>query len=161
MINVEVNKKMIMDKEIKQKYISFEQAKWLREKGFDEKCSHYYINDYSNFKHDGILYKTKLPNEVESDSIFQFVKRNKQPHIVNSPEQWQVVDWLFEKYYYSIEVEMNIPESGENDGCYVFNGVIKVSEDYKLKILFKSKDYPNREKAYSAAFDYIKANNLI
>jgi hypothetical protein len=42
---------------------------------------------------------------------------------------------------------MNIPECGEFNGCYVFNGIIKGGEDYKLKVLYISKHHPTIEKA--------------
>lgn len=45
---------------------------------------------------------------------------------------------------------MNIPESGELDGC-VFNGIIKGSEDYKLKIFYTSKDYSTIDKSLNDA----------
>lgn len=72
---------------------------------------------------------------------------------VNSLEWEEAVEWVFKKYEYSIEVELNIPESGEYDGCYVFNGVIKGAQDYKLKTFYRSKDYPTREKAFSDVID--------
>jgi hypothetical protein len=78
--------------------VTFPIAKLLKEKGFDEKCSHYYINDFQNFKHDGKLYKTALPNDWEDENIFQYVKRTKQPHLCNAPILIDVVMWLYEKH---------------------------------------------------------------
>lgn len=80
------------------KEVSFELAKLLKEKGFDEKCSHYYINDFQNFKHDGKLYKTSLPNDWDNKNIFQYVKRTSQPHLCNAPTIAEVVMWCYEKH---------------------------------------------------------------
>lgn len=102
--------------------VKFEQAKWLKEKGFEGIQIDYGLNQMLNYS--------------------------------KPPEQWRVVEWAFQKYKYSIEAEMNIPESGENNGCYVFNGMIKGSEDYKLKIFYKSKEFSTREKALSDAISH-------
>ena len=32
-----------MNQEIKPTYVTFEQAKWLKEKGFDEECNKFYV----------------------------------------------------------------------------------------------------------------------
>lgn len=120
-------------------YVTFKQAVWLKEKGFDVEVGAYYHTDKSiRTISDGWL------NEVCS-----------------APEHWQVVDWLFQKYRFSVEVHLDIPESGKHDGCYVFYGVVKSDKEYKLNIFYKTDMYyPTREKAYSAAFDYV-LNNLI
>ncbi len=76
----------------------------------------------------------------------------------SAPTIAEVVMWCFNKYKYSIEYSMNIPESGEYDGCYVFNGLIKGSEDYKLKIFYTSKDYPTVEKALEDTINHFLVN---
>ncbi len=139
--------------EIKATYVTFEQAKLIKEKGgLIGFFSAAYSSDgtYLEYQHYGptLIIQGEFGKLLNPDVI----PSGKQ---IYAPEQWKVVEWAFQKYKYSIEAEMNIPESGEYDGCYVFNGVIKDSEDYKLKIFYKSKDYPTREKAYSAAFDYV------
>lgn len=128
--------------EIKPSYVTFEQSKWLKERGFNvdtETCFH-----------------ALLGHEIESPMNWD----NDRGYLVR-PEHWQVIDWLFLRYKLSVESHMDIPQSGEQDGCYVFNGVVKLSDNYICNIVFKSENKPTREKAYSAAFDYIKDNNLI
>jgi len=71
------------------------------------------------------------------------------------PKVYEVIEWIFQKYNYSIEVELNIPESRKYDDCYVFNSMVKGFENYKLAILYKSKDFPNRQKAYLDAINYV------
>lgn len=118
-------------------YVTFEQAKLLEEKKI---YTPFWKENYFR-KSNGELMRDMKAETFDSDI-----------HIF-APEQWQVVEWAFKKYQYSIEAEMNIPESGEYNGCYVFNGIIKGSKDYKLKIFYKSKDYPTREKALSEAIN--------
>jgi hypothetical protein len=130
--------------EIKPTYATFEQSKLLKEKGFDVPCKTVYDGNYEPH-HTNIIH----------DISFKSTNSELEDNCYSAPEQWQIIEWVFQKYQYSIEVNLNIPESGEYDGCYVFNGIIKGSEDYKLKIVYKSKDYPTREKATSAAIDYI------
>lgn len=76
-------------------HVNFPISQLLIEKGFAEKCSHYYINNFQNFKHDGKLYKTALPNDWDNENIFQYVNRTKQPHLCNAPTIAQVVMWLY------------------------------------------------------------------
>ena len=78
--------------------VNFEIAKMLKDKRFDEKCSHYYIDNFQNFKHDGNLYKTSLPDNWDNDNILQFVKRTKQPHLCNAPKISEVVMWLYKTH---------------------------------------------------------------
>ena len=145
------------------KPVDFTTAKLLKEKGFDEPKNTMYCRSVPMFEnhhvvkfHDGNKHQcSNIPHDwnnthspIKSTSYF------------SAPTIAEVVMWCFNKYKYSIEYSMNIPESGEYDGCYVFNGLIKGSEDYKLKIFYTSKDYPTIEKALEAAIEYT-LNNLI
>lgn len=128
------------------KQVTFSTAKLLKEKGFDEIVRGRYTVTHWNsaFKIGDLFYSDYPIND----------------HCAYAPTIAEVVMWCFNKYKYSIEYSMNIPESGEYDGCYVFNGLIKGSEDYKLKIFYTSKDYPTIEKALETAIEYT-LNNLI
>lgn len=147
---------------IELQYVTFEQSKLLKEKGFNEKCNYNYYDypeglemQYGSGKYwaceeglelqpaETLLLKSPLP--YRKHIIYKEFK---------APEIWQVVEWIFKYYKYSIEAELNIPQSGEHDGCYVFNGVIKISQDYKLKIFYTSRNQPTREKAYLKAIEY-------
>jgi len=141
-----------MNKEIKPEYVTFEQAKWLKEIGFNEKCSHYYIDNFQNFKHDGVLYKCGLPDKNENKNLFQFVTRKNQPHLCNAPEQWQVVEWLRVNHGIWVEVCHNLITEQ-----FFFEIVMNEGETHhnNEKLLF---DTP--QEACSAAFDYIKENIL-
>lgn len=85
-------------------HVTYPLANLLQQKGFNEPCSHYYINDYQNFKHDGKLYKVGLPDDLDRDNIFQYVKRTNQPHLCNAPLISDVVMWIYKNYNIWINV---------------------------------------------------------
>jgi hypothetical protein len=83
------------------------------------------------------------------------------PHLeLFNPTIAEVVMWLYDKYNYSIEHSMNIPQSGEQDGCYVFNGIVKGAENYKLVIHYSSENLSSIKKAYEVAIEYTLKNLL-
>lgn len=133
-----------MTQEIEPAYVTFEQAKLFYSKGLTRETLKIKSNSVQK-----PYYNDKGELNGDCSEHIKKVLNHEESVLYPAPEQWQVVEWAFQKYKYSIEAEMNIPESGEYDGCYVFNGIIKGSEDYKLKIFYKSKDYPTREKALS------------
>ena len=117
---------------IQPKYVNFEQAKWLKEIGFDEYCNEcFYKNEESEAK-----YHT---TEEFKDICYR-------------PEQWVVVEWLL-----------------VNKGIYVEAPFwdekfrIKIVNINTLEVLrgIDFDGYNSPQEAYSAAFDYIKENNLI
>jgi hypothetical protein len=129
--------------------VSFEIAKLLKEKGFDEPCSHYYILDFKNFIADGVLYKCGLPDGEEHTNTFQFVRRKNQPHIANAPTIAEVVMWLYEKHGIWIYVKQG----------YKWEWYIEtVSNHPELKYKDGLEDSPTE--AYEAAIEYT-LNNLI
>ncbi len=118
-------------------YVTFEQAKWLKEKGFDIYCNE-------------CFYKGE-----ESETNYHITEEFKD--ICYRPEQHQVVEWL--RVNHGIWISC-YPTSNplkcqfriyKND-----NGVMgQVYDDYM------GKEFNSPQEAYSAAFDYIKDNNLI
>jgi hypothetical protein len=122
--------------QIKPPYVTFEQAKWFKEIGFNEYCHAYFHTDKSiRTVSDGWL------NEI-----------------CVAPEQWQVVEWLRVNHGIWIYVIKDggwwIPFiqdlSNEKE-----EGVRNI-EMTNLPVCFNSP-----QEAYSAAFDYIKNSNLI
>jgi hypothetical protein len=112
-----------------------------------------YLGVKSFYTNLGEMYYSTV-NKRWEDKEGEPLKQKQHSQGFNAFEQWQVVEWIFNKYKYSIEAELNIPESGENNGCYVFNGLIKGSQDFKLELFYKSNDYPTREKALSDAISH-------
>lgn len=132
-----------MEKEIKPAYVSFDIANWLKEKGWNIKCKKYY---------NGSLLLTSKGSGLENC------------YKVYAPEQWQVIEWLRIKHGIWIVVNIGVP-LGNKDMYY--SNIIKFGHKNKYtgmvehKSKFRSGFFDQPQKAYSAAFDYIKDNNLI
>jgi 16S rRNA C967 or C1407 C5-methylase (RsmB/RsmF family) len=139
--------------EIKPTYVTFEQSKWLKKKGFDEECTRFYVKSNS-----------KLFGIDEHNRYYPIVNKPKELWIVGNtvtlnaknvllaPEQWQVVEWVFQKYNIWVSVQPNEPFT-DDDWC------MKIFKNNKLAISLEGYDSP--QEAYSAAFDYILTNNLM
>ncbi len=116
-------------------YVTFEQAKVLKEKGFDLACNEYYLED-------GIDY-----------SYPKAENWNLKVDTISRPEQWLVVEWLRLKYqihilvvpFYSYDILLG----------YVWNtgGLITMSN--MNAVLKRSGEHNTPQEAYSAAFDYV------
>jgi len=136
--------------EIKPTYVTFEQAQWLKEKGFKIECSHYYMENNST--------KLEVAFNRIKDWDFNFANEYTIPcKSISAPEQCKVVEWLWSKYKLWIYVIRdggwfipNITDSSDEDG----QGSVEVA--IKGLVCF---DTP--EEAYNAAFDYVLNNNLI
>ncbi len=127
--------------EIKPTYISFEQAKWLKEKGFDVHCTNAYAEERLINKSTG---------GDRFTGVYRFVTLSKfHKRYYHAPEQWQVVEWL--RVNHGIHVQYLI--HGSNKTYAPFFMELK---EQPIQAWFNSP-----QEAYSAAFDYIKENNLI
>jgi len=137
---------------IKPTYITFEQAKLFKEKGFDEETDTYFLEkdniQFSNISW-GITQRKRL---INSDF---------KEHNINScsrPEQWQVLEWLLLNH--RLDIIVKYPESKTNrvEGI---NSVYYDLEIYKLDggdawKLYRFKQCSDKkQEVYSAAFDYI------
>jgi hypothetical protein len=120
---------------IKPVYITFEQAKWLKELGFNEKCETSYYTHYEKLM-------------IENNGVTKITPM----HNYSRPEQWQVVEWL--------RVEKGIwvtlyPYDEFREDIFSFL-IVKRNGNIKDKY-----PYMSPQEAYSAAFDFILTNNLI
>jgi hypothetical protein len=125
---------------IEPKYSTFEQAKWLKEKGFNLPTLNWYHRGNKKFNTNDLLFSM-----------------NKLTDNYSAPEQWQVVEFL--RINHGIWV---------SPGIITLNGVVKWFPRYfkfASTLLEISEDidgnFDTPQEAYSAAFDYIKDNNLI
>ena len=121
-------------KEIKPKYSTFEQAKWLKEIGFNEKCETSYYTHYEKLM-------------IENNGATKITPM----HNYSRPEQWQVVEWL--RVNHGIWTIADYYNNGDKN-IWFWN--IKFNSKETMDCGFASP-----QEAYSAAFDYIKENNLI
>ncbi len=121
---------------IKATYVTFEQAKLLKEKGFDNiSCTGYYFGT------------DDCVNVIST-------KQHKTNNKCLAPEQWQVVEWL--RINHGIWVEVVIYENKN------FESEIYITKNPDVKHIFNkpAELYNSPQEAYSAAFDYVLKNLL-
>jgi hypothetical protein len=132
-------------------YVTFEQAKWLKEKGFNEPTVYHYSENPVN----------NLIVLCEPDDP-QFVGHDWQPnnwnvgYVMNkwsAPEQHLVVEWL--RVNHGIWIGVLIAR----DWVDGYNAFIESTTEYEMSIIGETFGLP--EEAYRSAFDYIIKNNLI
>jgi hypothetical protein len=133
-------------------YVTFEQAKWLKEKGFNIELKSYYRITGS-----GVFESPKPVNHNDDKSQ----ETAGGMTYVSAPEQWQVVEWLRVNHNIDLQAICNYSEKGRSYRM----GIIYIKEN-KVESVFLRKDYGftdfiefnSPQEAYSAAFDYIKEN---
>jgi hypothetical protein len=125
--------------EIKPIYVTFEQSKLLKEKGFNEECRAFYL--------DGNLNTPK--HSIGNYNNIKWVRTwrtSPDDDTISAPEQWQVVEWL-----------------RVNHGIWI-TPIIKYNNNwyyqiFNLKSMFmihiEHKTFNTPQEAYSAAFDYV------
>jgi hypothetical protein len=146
-------------------YVTFEQAKLLKEKGFTKENGCACREGWINY----LFYFEGKTSEPENDSGYALDTLGNS-HLIERPEQWQVVEWLRVKHGIIL---FALPDNEEDfidtqkvlytpvvyratKGLYnLYKELLRDKED-------KSINYFNSpQEAYSAAFDYILTNNLI
>lgn len=115
-------------------YVTYEQAKLLKEKGFDVKCTYYYdcIGDVGS----GV---TKPNWNIAKETLY------------SRPEHWQVVEWLrIVKGIWVCCIPTYNPKKFQFRLYRNDNGTMA-----QIYGTFMGKEFSYPQKAYSAAFDYI------
>ena len=136
-------------------YVSFEQAKKLKEKRFDVHCTIAYVEERI------IDPKTGGDNFT---GVYRLVTRSRfHKRYYLAPEQWQVVEWLRVNhgiwvYSLPIDNEMKLWQSRIIKGQPFSNlkNTLKIINNGKISYM----GLYSPQEAYSAAFDYI-LNDLI
>lgn len=135
------------------KYITFEQAKWIKEKGYEIDTDEvlFYIDEVNNIK------EHQLKNR---DIVYTSPHHSMKENEYRTYHHWEFIDWLLEKHGIFIEVFANDTEENHNDWIYWYNiTMTRKKGEPRIWIDGSPKDSP--KEAYSVAFDYIKDNNLI
>jgi len=127
--------------EIKPTYVSFSQAKLLKDKGFKGRSRYY----------GGSGELVEVPDIIEND--YRHTNNEMQMFRWEAPEQWMVVEWLRINHGIWVSVDM-IYEIDQTGFWYS----IRQSKDDDMGIDYD--EYPTPQEAYSEAFDYI-LNKLI
>ena len=131
-----------MNNNIEPHYVNYDFAKFLKEKGFNLHTLTYWD------KRDGLI-----ENGIKLDN-----HNNRGDWGISRPEHWQVIEWLRLNHGIWIHVYYLTEEQAWGWDCYRYkkeNGLLN-----KPAISFSMKLQSPKE-SYSAAFDYIKNNNLI
>jgi hypothetical protein len=139
-----------MTQEIKPTYVTFEQAKWLKEKGFDIPCQFLYVDgDYRiDFEKEGELFDGEYPST------------QKPIDWCLAPEQWQVVEWLrvnhnlyVSPYPYYVKWSWEVLQIDTTKKYHYITSLRNGRTE-------NPDNFNSPQEAYSAAFDYV-LNNLI
>jgi hypothetical protein len=149
-----------MTQEIKPTYITFEQAKWLKEKGLND---HFYRRrGEDSTRWVSCKYCYDPLDESKTLQLWSWniesSTKERLERLISAPEQWQVVEWL--RINHGIWVSVNIAM----DDKWYFE-LYNLKDKRNAEIIIEDEnvtDFHNSpQEAYSAAFDYIKNNNLI
>lgn len=135
-------------------YISFEQAKLLKEKGFKYYCRVSYWDNELTSHTPGFPLEN---GETSQENYYDFPR-------FYAPEQHQVVEWLRINHGIWVEIKpecygdrwfanLNICSREAWDNLYKRNEVLSAFREF-------NNEHPTPQEAYSAAFDYI-LNKLI
>jgi len=132
-------------------YVTFAQAKLLKEKRFDENCRMLINGAYEPY-HLNLTETILQRNSEILESCYSI------------PEQWQVVEWLRVKHGIWINVEpcMGIQSDWRTliEGTFSFMYAIRYAneklylENHNKSMIFE-KGFKTPQEAYSAAFDYV------
>ena len=125
---------------IQPKYVNFEQAKWLKEIGFNEKCETSYYTHYEKLM-------------IENNGATKITPM----HNYSRPEQWVVVEWLLLNHGIWVHTA---PENNEEDVVKWAYVIQRICEE-EVFFVRRIGEFNSPQEAYSVAFDYIKENNLI
>lgn len=128
---------------MKNNFVNFEQAKKLKERGFD-------VPTFSVYGEDDKFDKNKISLTFNYKSAY---KNSELGILYTAPEQHIVIDWLFENH--NIWIECFVDDNKKF--CYL---ITRFSEegrhDYPIK-----RNFSSSQEAYSNAFDSIFDKNLI
>jgi hypothetical protein len=131
-------------------YVSFEQAKALKEKGFDVQCNCFYTKPNSKMfgvDEHGRIYPIKnTPKKLYR--IGEYATLNTSS-VISAPEQWQLVEWLRINHNIWVWVKPYKDHAADN------NDPIQHQMNVYKNGITVSKEFDSHEEAYSAAFDYI------
>jgi hypothetical protein len=135
---------------IKPTYVTFEQAKLLKEKGFDVECKYYFDIEFKELTfHIGDVGDTYKNSELVDK--------------ISAPEQWQVIEWLRIKHGVWIYALPCADIIDDKTSTFKPNGKwISHCDDVTINkpmvasdTIFISLEFNSPQEAYSAAFDYV------
>jgi len=124
-------------------YVTWEQAKWLKEKGLDY---HKIFEDFS------IYYDYNVTGEYHRRHYSDFSESVFPNDLwIPIPEQHQVVEWLRVNHDIDVEARTQITSKPCKKQYIAYIDCVDINYN---------KRYLTPQEAYSAAFDYIKDNRI-
>jgi hypothetical protein len=150
-----------MTQEMKPTYVTFEQAKWLKEKGLNDHFYHRQGEDSTRWVSCKYCYDPLDESktlQLWSDNIESSTKERLE-RLISAPEQHQVVEWL--RVNHGIWVSVGVGNLFHGDKFFILIKKYNIDR-WELTPLDNERHspYDTPQQAYSAAFDYI-LNNLI
>ena len=134
-------------------YVTFEHAKLLKEKGFDERFKAAYSLDGTYLQSQNYGSPKSIQGHLGKLLNPDVIPTNK---IIYAPEQWQVIEWL--RIVHGIWIKIDLDETTNTDTTLKYHyECIKIETDFRWS---KAKVFDTPQEAYSEAFDYT-LNNLI
>lgn len=143
-------------------YVTFEQAKLLKEKGFNKLVRQH----YKQYPTDNL----ERVERIYSGALYDWNSKEAQEGwngiVTSAPEQWQVVEWLRVNHgiFIGLELVDNTKEFYYQPNVWTMKDKEYHDEDMinQAKMICKWKEWQfnSPQEAYLAAFDYI-LNNLI
>lgn len=153
---------------IEPKYITYEQANLLDEKGFDEDTNANWWILASDHRDNKLpLDESKIffcgdSDELESKTYIDDETIHNVYHVLSCPEQWMVVEWL--RINHGIEIYLRPQRNSRIGVTTYYYGISTICSTNHLEIIevvdLMNSDYLTPQDAYSAAIDYV-LNNLL
>ena len=132
--------------QITEDYCSFETAKLLKEKGFDEETPvNYFVGD-------------DKPRGCVVGEMIRHKRAEEDMHLIACPTLWMAMKWLREVHHYYIQVMLDSWAYGGHSGYYVT--IQKTNSEFEIMLADKVNKvfYDNPEEAAEAAIKYILEN---
>ena len=148
------------------KEVSFKIAKLLKEKGFDEQCSHAYkeVETPVLYVHQDKKYNNSFKKEWQNTVRKNSHMDNAVINRYSAPTIAQVIDWLYEKHGIWISVECDCYGKLWYAKLFVASEKLWDDLDKRHEVISSVKKFSNehnsRTEAYEAAVEYT-LNNLI
>lgn len=141
---------------MKEAYVSFEVAKLLKEKGFDRKCNHYYMEKVSGDEHylipGSIMFNENYNERIKLNELG--VNINTSSGKISTPTQQMACDWVEKTYGFFIEVSRHI----DINGNYHYFYMILDKECKYASSGTHDNNYPSKYEAVEAALQYCLTN---
>lgn len=137
-------------------YVSFETAKLLKEKGFDWKCNHYYMENISGDEHyllpGSIMYGEDYNKRIKLNELG--VNINTSSGKISAPTQQMACYWVEKTYDFFIEISRSIDINGNYHYFYM---ILDKTCKYTSSAT-KDNNYSSKSDAIEAALEYALKN---